>query len=105
MDVFKLQRVIFGHPALADDVDLGGVNGLLHRRRAAPPPTNNPAAPAVPELRDRFMKKVSWTDEEVVACRKRQDAWYQWCTYVEWAKAWETYMPQWACPWSGPSGT
>jgi hypothetical protein len=51
------------------------------------------------------MKKVSWTDEEVVACRKRQDAWYQWCTYVEWAKAWETYMPQWACPWSGPSGT
>jgi hypothetical protein len=99
MDVFKLQRVIFGHPALADDVDLGGVNGLLHRRRAAPmPPGNNPVPPPVPELRDRFMKKIPWTDEEVVACRKQQDAWYQWCTYVEWAKAWETYLPQWRRP-------
>jgi hypothetical protein len=99
MDVFKLQRVIFGHPELADDIDKGGVNGLLHRRRAAPPPPNNsPAPPPVPELRDRFMKKVPWTDEEVVACRKQQDAWYQWCTYVEWARAWETYMPQWRRP-------
>ena len=29
---------------------------------------------------------------------EQQDAWYQWCTYVEWAKAWETYMPQWRRP-------
>ena len=99
IDVFKLQRVIFGHAELADDVDKGGVNGLLQRRRAAPPPpNNNPAAPSVPELRDKFMKKVPSTDEEVVACRKQQDAWYQWCTYVEWAKAWETYLPQWRRP-------
>jgi hypothetical protein len=44
------------------------------------------------------MRKVLWTDEDVVACRKQQDAWYQWCTYVEWAKAWETYTPQWRRP-------
>jgi hypothetical protein len=98
-DVFRLQRILFGHPELADEVDRGGVNGLLHRRRAAPPPPNNSTAPPpIPEMRDRFMRKVQWTDEEPVACRAQQDAWYQWCTYVEWAKFWETHTPQWRRP-------
>jgi hypothetical protein len=99
MDVFKVQRVLFGHPELADDVDKGGVNGLLQRRRAAPPPPNKSAAPPpIPEMHDRFMHRVQWADEEPVACRKQQDGWYQWGTYVEWAKSWDAYTPQWRRP-------
>ena len=99
MDIFKIQRVLFGHPELADDADKGGVNGLLHRRRAAPPPPNKSAAPPpIPEMRDRFMRRVQPTDEEPVGCRAQQDAWYQWSTYVEWAKFWDTYTPQWRRP-------
>ena len=99
MDAFKMQRVLFGHPYLADEVDKSGVNGLLQRRRAAPPPLNkNAAPPPIPELRDRFMHRVQWADEEPVACRAQQDAWYQWCTYVEWARFWDMYTPQWRRP-------
>jgi len=99
MDVFRIQRILFGHPELADDVDKGGINGLLQRRRAAPPPPNkNAALPPVPELRDKFMRKVQWADEEPVACRAQQDAWYQWCTYVEWARFWDMYTQQWRRP-------
>jgi hypothetical protein len=99
MDVFKIQRVLFGHPELADDADKGGVNGLLHRRRAAPAAPNNSAAPPpIPEMHDRFMRRVQPADEEPVGCRAQQDAWYQWGTYVEWAKFWDSYTPQWRQP-------
>ncbi|MGH3168556.1 MAG: tubulin-like doman-containing protein, partial [Trebonia sp.] len=96
-DVFKVERVLFGHRELREEADKGGVKGLLNFRRAAPPPPDgSPAAPGIPELRDRFpMRKVEWTEEEPVACRKQQDAWYQWQTYGEWAKFWEAYAPQW----------
>ena len=99
MDVFKVQRILFGHPELANDVDKGGVNGLLHRRRAEPPPPNkNAAPPPIPELRDRLFKKVQWTDEWPVACRANQDAWYTWRTHVEWARSWEMHTSQWRRP-------
>ena len=38
MDIFRLQRVVSGHQALRDDIERGGVRGLLQMRRAAPPP-------------------------------------------------------------------
>ncbi len=36
MDIFRLQRVVDGHHALRDDVERGGVRGLLQLRRGAP---------------------------------------------------------------------
>jgi hypothetical protein len=98
-DIFKIQRVMFGHPELSDDTDKVGVNGLLQRRRGAPAPPNNSAAPPpIPEMHDRFMRRVQPADEEPVACRAQQDAWYQWSSYVEWAKSWDAYTPQWRRP-------
>ena len=37
MDIFRIQRVAFGHPELSDDADKTGVAGMLHRRRGALP--------------------------------------------------------------------
>jgi hypothetical protein len=71
MDVFRVQRIVFGHPELADEVDKAGVAGMLHRRRGAPaaPDGFGAAPPAVPELRDKLFRKVGWHDEAPVAAR------------------------------------
>jgi hypothetical protein len=99
VDVFRIQRILFGHRELADEADKTGVSGLLDRRKARPaPPNKNAAPPPIPQLRDRFMRRVQWADEEPVACRAQQDAWYQWCTYVEWARFWDMYTQQWRRP-------
>ena len=99
-DVFHAQRVLFGHQNLGDDVERAGVSGLLQRRRAAPPSAREHGAvpPPVPELRDRFLRKVQWSDDQVVAARNEQDQWYIWQTHVTWAIVWETHTRQWLRP-------
>jgi hypothetical protein len=100
MDVFRVQRVVYGHPDLGDEVEQGGVSGLLHRRRGATaaPAGHGAAPPVTPQLRDRFMRKVQWNDEEVVAARNQQNQWYEWQTQVAWANFWETHTQQWRRP-------
>jgi tubulin-like protein len=100
MDVFRVQRVTFGHPELQDDADNIGVAGLLDRRRAVPtaPEGFGAAPPPVPELKDRFFKRVGWHDEAPVAARELQDRWYRWQTHVTWAEFWNTHRPQWRRP-------
>ncbi len=93
MDIFRVQRVVFGHPELVDEVEQGGVAGMLHRRRGAPaaPPGHGVAPPVTPELKDKFFRKVQWNDEEPVAARSQQDHWYQWQTHVVWAEFWDRH--------------
>jgi hypothetical protein len=100
MDVFHVQRIVFGHPELTDEADRTGVAGLLYRRRAAPvaPDRFGPVPPPVPELRDRFVRKVGWHDEAPVAARSKQDEWYLWSAHVAWAESWEAHTPQWRRP-------
>jgi hypothetical protein len=100
MDVFRMQRVAYGHERLGDEVQQGGVSGMLHRRRAAPaaPPGHAVAPPTTPELRDRFFRKVQWNDEEVVAARNEQNRWYEWQTHTVWANFWEAHAQQWRRP-------
>lgn len=99
MDVFRVQRVAFGHPGLGDEVDQGGIHGLLQRRRAAPAaPGFGPVPPTPPELKDRFMRKATFNDPEVIAARNQQNAWYEWQTHVAWANLWDTHTPQWRRP-------
>jgi hypothetical protein len=100
MDVFRLQRVVNGHPALRDDVERAGVRGLLQLRRGAPqaPVGYGAVPPGSPELKDRTFRKVQWGDEPVVMARGQQDGWYLWQTHVSWAHAWDTHTPQWSRP-------
>lgn len=101
MDIFRIQRVVFGHPELTDEADKTGVAGMLHRRRAAPAAADrfSAAPPPVPELKDRwFFRKVRWYDQAPVAARGQQDAWYTWATQVAWADSWAAHTPQWRRP-------
>ncbi|MGH3159531.1 MAG: tubulin-like doman-containing protein, partial [Streptosporangiaceae bacterium] len=100
MDVFRIQRVAFGHPDLSSEVEQGGVSGMLHHRRGAPavPDGQGIAPPPTPELRDKIFRKVQWNDEEPVAARGKQDEWYKWQTQVAWAEFWARHTPQWRRP-------
>jgi hypothetical protein len=97
MDVFRLQRVVFGSTAYADEAQRTGVHGFLYRRtgRPAVPPGIGDIPPAGPELRDRFARRVQWNDEVVVAARNQQDAWYGWQTQVAWAVHWNAQRRVW----------
>lgn len=98
-DIFRVQRILSGHPDLSDPTDKVGASGVMQRRRQAPsPPDKNPSQPPIPQLRDRLVRRVEWHDAEPVACRARQDAWHNWRTYTEWAKLWDAYTPQWHLP-------
>jgi len=99
-DIFRVQRVVYGHPELADEVQQGGVSGLLHRRRGAPeaPSGLGVAPPVTPELRDKFFRKVQWNDPEVVAARNLQNQWYEWQTHRVWAEFWDSHVNQWRTP-------
>jgi hypothetical protein len=99
-DIFCMQRVVFGHPELSSEVERGGVNGMLHRRRAAPeaPAGHGVAPPPTPELRDKIFRKVQWNDEQPVAARGQQDEWYRWQTEVAWAEFWARHTQQWRRP-------
>jgi hypothetical protein len=101
MDIFRLQRVIGGHHALRDEIERGGVRGLLQLRRAAPPPPEQgwgSMPPGSPELKDRTFRRVQWADEIPTGARNQQTAWYEWQTKVVWAHAWDTHTPQWTHP-------
>ena len=99
MDVFRIQRVVFGHAELADEVERNGAGGLLHRRRGAPkaPDGNGVTPPVIPQLSDGLLgvRKLKWTDPVPVQVREQQDVWYRWSTHVAWAGPWAAYTPQW----------
>jgi hypothetical protein len=99
LDVFRVQRVGFGHNGLTDDYDKGGAAGVLNRRLASPvaPDGFGPVPPTAQEYRNRLVGliKVKWADREPVAVRQQQDGWYTWRTHVAWAEAWAAHAPQW----------
>ena len=98
MDIFRLQRVVMGHHALRDEIEQGGVRGLLQMRRAGPPSPQEgwgPVPPGSPELKDRPFRRVQWGDEVPTNARGQQSLWYDWQTKVAWAQAWDTHTPRW----------
>ncbi len=99
-DPFRVQRIVFGYPRFADEVQRDGARGTLRRRRRAPSasPGLDAAPPTTPVFRDRVTRKVRWTDEQVVAVLNQQNQWYKWQTQVAWAASWDTYARQWQRP-------
>ncbi len=99
LDVFRVERVAFGHPDLGDDIDKNGAAGLMHRRRAAPQAPNGfgVGPPTASEFKNRMagVIKLKWADREPAMVRQQQDAWYKWRTNVEWAGPWAAHAAQW----------
>jgi hypothetical protein len=101
LDVFRLERVVMGDAALRDEIERGGVRGLLQMRRAAPlPPEQGWGAvpPGSPELKESMFRRMQWGDEVPTGARAQQAAWYVWQTNVAWAEAWNAHTPQWIRP-------
>jgi len=99
IDLFRVQRVLFGHPELADEIDRIGSRGLMHRRRAAPSPPTGFAMtpPAIPPVRNSVggLVKVKWADPVPAQAREDQDTWYRWRSHTVWAEHWENSTPRW----------
>ena len=101
-DPFRVQRVVYGHTELPDEVESMGAVGLLDRRRGAPTSPNGYgiAPPDVPQLSDQFigLRRLRWVDEAPVEARDQQDEWYRWRTHVSWAGPWDAHNAQWRRP-------
>jgi Tubulin like len=102
IDLFRIQRVVFGHPDLEDGIGKDGAAGLLRRRLAAPPApdgcTMDP--PAVPHLDDVLpeSQELTWSHPTLTRFRQLQDDWYRWRTQVTWADAWAAQSSIWQRP-------
>jgi hypothetical protein len=96
LDVFRLHRVVYGHPRLSNPGDQAGFIGSLESRREAPPPP--PGVTAAPPSHDalpRRFRGVQWSDQEVRRAVQQQDKWYAWRSQVAWHAAWGDQAPVW----------
>ena len=96
IDVFRTQRVIFGHQGLKSDIEKDGARGLLRRRLTEQQaPVGFDVLPPVPHLRNRWfgLRKVRWTDDVPSEHRDRQNAWYRWRTLLTWTEPWAAHEP------------
>ena len=100
-DPFRVQRIVFGHPALGSEVEREGVYGLMVRRREPPPAPKlddgRDVTAALPDLRDRRggFAPVRWDDPEPAKAREEQDRWFQWQTRVHWTRPWSQLAAGW----------
>ena len=97
LDLFRAQRMIFGHADLRDELDRMGALGLMHRRRATPEPPEgfSMTPPTIPRITNRAggLVKAKWADPDPVRARQDQDIWYRWRTNAVWAGHWEARRP------------
>ncbi|HEV2781153.1 MAG TPA: tubulin-like doman-containing protein [Actinophytocola sp.] len=102
VDLFRLQRIVFGHRDLTDPLDRQGFRSLLEGWRIPPaaPAGLNPAAPPVPQnLPKKLTKRLRITDEPAQAVLRLQDSWYAWQTRRLWNSAWNDSHRLWSRPW------
>jgi hypothetical protein len=102
LDLFRLQRTIFGHRDLTDPLDNDGFRSLLEGWRTPPPAPSGltDAAPPVPQnISRQLMKRLRVVDEPVRKVIKQQDAWYAWQTRRIWNVAWNDSHRLWSRPW------
>ncbi|MBP2324812.1 hypothetical protein JOF56_005197 [Kibdelosporangium banguiense] len=102
VDLFRLQRAIFGHRDLVDPLDKGGFRSLLEGWRAAPagPPGLTGAAPPLPtNLPKKFLQRLRIADEPAQVVIRAQNSWYAWQTRLIWNAAWNDSHRLWVRPW------
>lgn len=102
VDLFHLQRIVFGHRELVDQLDRDGFGNLLENYRFPPPPPSgfNPAGPPQPQnLPKRFFSRLKWDDPAVQEVCKAQDDWYAWRSRQIWNRAWGDSYRLWKRVW------
>ncbi len=98
VDIFRLRRVVLGHPELTGQVNQMGVKKLVESRQSEPPPPDGLtiSVPALANIQNRWIvKKTRWTDKEVRESVQRQDTWYEWRAKREWHAAWRDQSGRW----------
>lgn len=98
IDIFRLRRVVLGHPELSGQVNQMGFKKLVESRQSEPSPPEGLtiAVPALTDIRNRWIvKKAKWADTEVRESVRRQDEWYGWRAKREWHEAWRDQSGRW----------
>jgi len=96
MDVFRMHRVVYGHPKLGNPADQAGFIGSLESRRETPPaPPGLTAAPPSHDALPRKILGIQFADPEVRRAIRQQDQWYAWRSQVTWHAAWGDQAPVW----------
>ncbi|MBB5873096.1 hypothetical protein F4553_006530 [Allocatelliglobosispora scoriae] len=98
IDVFRLKRVVCGDPALTEDIDQRGVEGVMEIRRTPPTPANkdlgvNP--PPLTAVKNRIFKKAHFSDPVVRSAIEQQNEWYRYRTNRCWHAAWNEHRGRW----------
>jgi hypothetical protein len=102
VDLFHLQRILFGHRELADQLDRDGFGNMLENLRHAPaaPSGFNIAGPPQPHgLPKHFSSRLKWDDPAVQDVRRAQDDWYAWRSRQIWNTAWGDSYRLWKRIW------
>ncbi|HEX8745076.1 MAG TPA: tubulin-like doman-containing protein [Thermoleophilaceae bacterium] len=99
-DLFRVSRVVLGHPSFVDVTARDGFRGFVTRRGQQPPDnpgkfTNDPPTP--PSLKDGPLgvKKVGVNDKTVRDAIRVQDRWYQWRVRSLFYEVWRDYRSTW----------
>jgi hypothetical protein len=97
LDLFRLDRVVRGHEALAGDHNRSGFSKIVELRRGEPPaPAGMTLAPPLaPGIRGKFLRKLKWADPPVRAALARQNEWYDWRARRAWHAAWNDQSARW----------
>ncbi len=98
VDVFRLRRVVLGHPELAGQANQMGFKKLVESRQSEPSPPEGLriAVPALENIRNRWIViKARWADKEARESVRRQDEWYGWRAKREWHEAWRDQSGRW----------
>ncbi|MFL6119606.1 tubulin-like doman-containing protein [Actinophytocola sp.] len=96
VDVFRLRRVLLGHPAQMAAAGRGGIQGLLDGWLSQPaePTGSHTADPPRPgSFARRLGPRLRITDDAVQDVIRRQDSWYLWRTRHVWDAAWKDSQP------------
>ncbi|MGH3899822.1 MAG: tubulin-like doman-containing protein [Pseudonocardiaceae bacterium] len=102
VDLFHLQRILFGHRELVDQLDKDGFGNLLENYRIPPPAPSgfNVAGPPQPQnLPKRFVSRLKWDDPAVQEVCRAQDDWYAWRSRQIWNMAWGDSYRLWKRVW------
>ncbi len=104
-DIFRLDRVLNGPNASADDqadvdpVAAAGFFGMLLNRRNIPERPSNVEnePPRAGHIKGRLLGLIRphWTDTEVQNILEEQDRWYRWRTRRIWHEHWKEHENRW----------